>query len=185
MRMEMATSRSSQIHEAPDFRYKFSATMLTCTRSSSGPYETGTGLDDIEVRQSDGGALHVQNKTSATLATGEKAPLTKTGAQLANWMSKAKASGPAPDPTRNAAVLAVRADAARTLDDLEAGCRVFDLGGAWAITRAGRNAAQRTALSALETIVTAAWTAAHGAVSLIATCLRSTQLLLEHASLRR
>lgn len=123
--------------------------------------ETGTGLDDIEVSQSDGGALHVQSKTSATLATGEKAPLAKTGAQLADWMSDAKASGAAPDPTRNAAVLAVRADAARTLDDLEAGCRAFDLGGAWPITKAGRNAAQRTALSALETIVTEAWKAVH------------------------
>ncbi|NJB91692.1 hypothetical protein GGR72_000018 [Xanthomonas arboricola] len=121
--------------------------------------ETGIGLDDIEVSQSDGGALYVQNKTSATLATGDKAPLAKTGAQLAEWMSEAKASGAAPDPTRSAAVLAVRADAARTLDDLEAGCRAFDLGGAWALTKDGRNAAQRTALSALETIVTAAWTA--------------------------
>ncbi|WP_285446530.1 hypothetical protein [Xanthomonas sp. fls2-241-TYG-148] len=123
--------------------------------------ETGVGLDDIEVSQSDGGALYVQNKTSATLATGDKAPLAKTGAQLAEWMSEAKASGAAPDPTRSAAVLAVRADAARTLDDLEAGCRAFDLGGAWALTKDGRNAAQRTALSALETIVTAAWTATH------------------------
>lgn len=119
--------------------------------------ETGADLDDIEVSQSDGGALHVQNKTSATLATGDKAPLAKTGAQLADWMSKAKVSGTAPDPTRNAAVLAVRTNAARTLDDLEAGCRAFDLGGEWAITMAERNSAQRTALSALETVVTAAW----------------------------
>jgi hypothetical protein len=107
--------------------------------------ETGAGLDDIEVSQSDGGALHVQNKTSATLATGDKAPLAKTSAQLVDWMYEAKASGAAPDPTRSAAVLAVRADAARTLDDLEAGCRAFDLGGEWAITKAGRNAAQRSA----------------------------------------
>ncbi|EGG76129.1 hypothetical protein SXCC_03489 [Gluconacetobacter sp. SXCC-1] len=121
--------------------------------------ETGTGLDDIEVTQSDGGALHVQNKTSATLATGEQAPLTKTGAQLAEWIADAKAAGGAPDPTSNAAVLAVRSDAARTLDDLEAGCRAFDLGGDWAVTKGGRNGAQRRALDALETIVTKAWTA--------------------------
>ena len=121
--------------------------------------ETGSGLDDIEISQSDGGVLHIQNKTSATLATGNNAPLAKTGAQLADWMSEAKASGAAPDPARNAAVLAVRADAARSLDDLEEGCRAFDLGGKWVLTKSGRNAAQRAALSALETIVTRAWTA--------------------------
>jgi hypothetical protein len=125
--------------------------------------ETGAALDDIEVTQSDGGALHIQSKTSATLATGDKAPLAKTGKQLADWMAAAKASCGAPDPTRNAALLAVRSDAARTLDDLEAGCRAFDLGGGWAITKAQRNAAQRTALSALETIVTTAWTASRAA----------------------
>ena len=125
--------------------------------------ETGTGLDDIEVTQSDGGALHIQSKTSATLATGERAPLTKTGAQLAaGWMSEAKTSGGAPDPTRNAAVLAVRSDAARTLDGLEAACRAFDLGGDWTVTRAQRNVAQRTALDALGTIVTTAWTTLNG-----------------------
>lgn len=124
--------------------------------------ETGVGLDDIEVSQSDGGSVHVQNKTSATLATGSNAPLAKTGAQLADWMSGAKASGSSPDPTRNAAVLAVRANAARTLDHLEAGCRAFDKGGAWAPTKAGRNAAQQSALGALEEIVTTAWTNTHG-----------------------
>lgn len=125
--------------------------------------ETGAGLDDIEVSQSDGGALHIQNKTSATLATGANAPLAKTCAQLVDWMSAAKAAGSAPDPTRNAAVLAVRADAARTLDDLEAACRAFDLSDAWAATKASRNAAQRKALNALEIIVTAAWKTVHKA----------------------
>lgn len=125
--------------------------------------ETGTALDDIEVTQSNVGALHIQSKTSATLATGEKAPLAKTGEQLATWMADAKAAGGAPDPTRSAAILAVRSDAARTLDDLEAGCRAFDLGGGWAATRNQRNIAQRSALRALETIVNAAWTAHRGA----------------------
>jgi hypothetical protein len=119
--------------------------------------ETGMGLDDIEVTQSDGGAIHVQNKTSATLATGEKAPLAKTGAQLADWMAEAKATGGTPDPSLTAAVLAVKSDAARTLDDLEAACRAFDLGGDWTRTKGQRNAAQRTALLAFETIVTSAW----------------------------
>ena len=120
--------------------------------------ETGTGLDDIEVMQSDGGALLIQTKTSATLATGEKSPLAKTGRQLANWMANAKAAGGAPDPSSNAAILAIRSDAARTLDNLETGCRAFDLGGSWAVTKSQRNAAQRSAVSALEKIVTAAWT---------------------------
>lgn len=125
--------------------------------------ETGTALDDIEVTQSDGGALHIQSKTSATLATAEKAPLAKTGGQLAVWMADAKASGGAPDPTRSAAMLAVRADAARSLDDLEAGCRAFDLGGSWLVTKSQRSTAQCSALSALEEIVNAAWTTHRGA----------------------
>lgn len=131
-----------------------SAAMPTAIR-----LETGTALDDIEVTQSDGGALLIQSKTTANLATGERAPLTKTGGQLATWMANAKAAAGAPDPTRSAAILAVKSDAARTLDDLEAGCRAFDLGGRWAVTKLQRNAAQRSALDALETIVTAAWTA--------------------------
>lgn len=124
--------------------------------------ETGIALDDIEVTQSDGGVLLIQSKTSANLATRESAPLAKTGGQLATWMADAKASGGTPDLTRSAAILAVKSDAARTLDDLEAGCRAFDLGGSWADTKQQRNAAQRAALDALETIVTAAWTTHRG-----------------------
>lgn len=124
--------------------------------------ETGVGLDDIEVSQSGGDAVHVQCKTSATLATGEKAPLSKTGGQLARWVADAKSGAGLPDPTRNAAVLAVRSDAARTLDDLESGCRAFDLGGSWSVTLGQRNQAERAALGALETIVTREWTRASG-----------------------
>jgi hypothetical protein len=131
-----------------------SAAMPTAIR-----LETGTALDDIEVTQSDGGALLIQSKTTANLATGERAPLTKTGRQLATWMANTKAAGGAPDPTRSAAILAVKSDATRTLDDLEAGCRAFDLGDRWAVTKLQRNAAQRSALDKLETIVTAAWAA--------------------------
>jgi len=124
--------------------------------------ETGTTLDDIEVTQSDGGALLIQSKTTANLATRESSALAKTGGQLATWMANAKAAGGAPDPTRSAAILAVKSDAARTLDDLEAGCRAFDMGGSWTVTKNQRNAAQRSALDALETIVTAAWTTHRG-----------------------
>lgn len=125
--------------------------------------ETGEGLDDIEVSQSDGGALHIQCKTSATLGTGERAPLYKTIRQLARWVADAKTAGGLPDLTRNVALLAVRADASQALNDLESGCRAFDLGGNWAVTHPQRNQAERAALSAFETIATPAWTAHRGA----------------------
>ena len=73
--------------------------------------ETGTGLDDIEVEQSDGGRLHFQCKTSATLASGEKAPLTKTVRQLAGHVAEAKAVAGLPDRLSNMALMAVRSDA--------------------------------------------------------------------------
>lgn len=124
--------------------------------------ETGDGLDDIEVRQSDGGAVHSQCKTSANLSTGENAPLVNTVGQLVHWTADAKAAGGLPDPSRNAALLAVRADAARTLDNLESGCRAFDLGGSWAMTRPQRNQAERAALDAFEAIATPVWTEHRG-----------------------
>lgn len=124
--------------------------------------ETGENLDDIEVSQSDGGALHIQCKTSATLSAGPKAPLTKTLEQLVGWIADAKAARGIPDPTRNVAVLAVHANAARTLDHLETGCRAFDLGGTWAKTRSQRNQAEKGALETFEKITTPAWTARSG-----------------------
>lgn len=119
--------------------------------------ETGEGLDDIEVAQSDGGVLQIQCKTKATLGTGSGAPLTKTVSQLVTWVAEAKAGDGLPDLTRNVAMLAVRFDSPRTLDDLESGCRAFDLGGEWADTCSQRTQAERGALSALEKIATSAW----------------------------
>lgn len=119
--------------------------------------ETGEGLDDIEVTQSDGGAIHIQCKTRADLGTGPKAALTKTVEQLATWVADTKRSGLLPDLTKNAAILAVRQKAPATLDTLEAGCRAFDLGGSWAVTKGQRNQAEQAALSAFETIARPAW----------------------------
>jgi len=124
--------------------------------------ETGEKLDDIEVSQSDGGALHIQCKTTANVGTGSDSPLAKTVGQLVQWVADAKSRGGLPDLNTNAAVLAVRANAPRTLDDLEAGCRAFDLGGSWAATRPQRNLAERTALGAFEEIATPSWTARRG-----------------------
>lgn len=124
--------------------------------------ETGADLDDTEVSQSDGGALRIQSKTSANLSTSPSAPLGKTVGQLVRWVADAKAVGDLPDLTRNVALLAVRADAPRTLDVLETGCRAFDLGGDWAVTRSQRNQAERDALDVFQAIATAAWTAHRG-----------------------
>jgi hypothetical protein len=124
--------------------------------------ETGDGLDDIEVTQSDGGAIHLQCKTSATLATGEKAPLTKTVGQLAQYVADAKAGTGLPDLIRTVAVLAVHARAPATLDRLETGLRAFGLGGAWSVTVGQRNAAEQAALTAFETIARPAWHAHRG-----------------------
>lgn len=125
--------------------------------------ETGEGLDDIEVTQSDGGALHIQCKTSATLGLGPRAPLSKTVGQLVRWVADAKAMGGLPDLSRNVALFAVHADAARTLDTLESACRAFDLGGAWAVTRTQRNQAEREALDKFEAIASPAWSEYRGA----------------------
>ncbi|SDH07170.1 MULTISPECIES: ATP-binding protein [unclassified Duganella] len=119
--------------------------------------ETGDTLDDIEVTQSDDGALNFQCKTRATLGTGTESPLAKTVRQVAKWVATEKASDGLPSVTSNAAVLAVRADAPMTLDVLETACRAFDHGGGWTITRGQRNQAERTALNLLETAATPAW----------------------------
>lgn len=124
--------------------------------------ETGTGLDDIEVSQSDAGAIHIQCKTSATLSTGEKAPLTKTVGQLAGFVADSKNGVGLPDLTTTVAVLAVRSDAPATLDRLESGLRAFGLGGTWSTTVPQRNKAEQAALTAFSTIAVPAWTTNRG-----------------------
>lgn len=119
--------------------------------------ETGEGLDDIEVSQSDGGAIHIQCKTTATLGTGERAPLTKTVGQLARFVADTKASAGLPDLTRNVASLAVGRRAPASLNQLEAGLRAYDLGGTWPVTLAQRSQAERGALTTFQTIASSAW----------------------------
>lgn len=125
--------------------------------------ETGEGLDDIEIAMSDGGVIHVQCKTTANLSNSESGPLAKTIGQQAVWISRASGTGNIPDRTTTGGLLAVRSDAPRSLDNLEAGCRAFDLGGDWLITLAQRNQAEREALGVFEALVTPAWMAQRGA----------------------
>lgn len=124
--------------------------------------ETGDGLDDIRLNQDDDARIDLQSKTSAGLATSANSPLGKTIIQLVRVMIDARAAGVAVDQARTRAVLAVAANAPRTLDALERGCRAFDLGGSWATTKAGRSSAERDALNLFEAHARTAW-AAHSA----------------------
>jgi hypothetical protein len=119
--------------------------------------ETGDGLDDIRLSQGDASRIDLQSKTSAGLETSPKSPLGKTIGQLVRVMIEARASGIAVDPAKSRAVLAVAANAPRTLDVLERGCRTFDLGGSWATTKAKRSSAERDALDLFETHARTAW----------------------------
>lgn len=112
--------------------------------------ETGDGLDDIRLDQDDASRIDLQSKTSAGLAKSPKSPLGKTVSQLVRLMIDARDAGAVIDPAKIRAVLAVAADAPRTLDALERGCRAFDLGGNWATTKAGRPKAERDALDLFE-----------------------------------
>lgn len=124
--------------------------------------ETGGGLDDIEVTQSDLGALHLQCKTTATISGAPDSPLGKSIGQLARWIADIKTAGILPDVSNTAALLAVHADAPKTLNVLESACRAFDHGGSWSVTRAQRNQAERKALDALKSAAMPAWSAVRG-----------------------
>jgi len=113
--------------------------------------ETGEGLDDIEFGQDDGSRIEFQSKTSAGLTQDPESPLGKTIAQLVSTMLEVRSTGVAVDTARYRAVLAVAADAPRTLDNLERGCRAFDTGGNWISVKAQRSQAEADALDLLET----------------------------------
>ena len=112
--------------------------------------ETGDGLDDIRLDQDDASRIDLQSKTSAGLAKSPKSPLGKTIGQLARLVVDARNTGVEIDLKKARAVLAVAADAPRTLDALERGCRAFDLGGHWSTTKAGRSKEEREALGLFE-----------------------------------
>jgi hypothetical protein len=119
--------------------------------------ETGDALDDIEGSQSDGGAIHIQAKTSAGISDRTDSPLGKTIAQLAQLVADAKARGLVLDPVRTVGVLAVKDTAPRSLDQLHEACRAFALGGDWSTTKAQRNQQQQDALTAFESVARAVW----------------------------
>lgn len=125
--------------------------------------ETGEGLDDIEVKLSDGGSIHIQCKTTANLTAREASPLGKTIIQHAQWLARAFTTGGTPDSTKTAGLLAVSSSAPQTLEILEASCRAFDMGGTWASTALHRNKAEKEAISHFESLAKLAWRSSSGA----------------------
>jgi len=127
--------------------------------------ETGAGLDDALLIQDDSSRIDIQAKTHANLSASSNGALGKTIAQLVRIVADAKISRTAIDTSKTRAVLAVTAAAPRTLDNLERGCRAFDLGGVWVTTKAQRNQAERAALDIFEANARSAWVA-HTTISL-------------------
>lgn len=113
-------------------------------------FETGHNLDDIEIRLSNGGSIFVQCKTRPSMSA---SGLGSTIAQLVSL----RFSAPSIDLSNSAAVLAVAADAASTLNDLENACRIFDLGDRWSQAKARVNRRQVRALNVFEDAVRVAW----------------------------
>jgi hypothetical protein len=120
-------------------------------------FETGDALDDIVLRLTGGGAVHVQCKTRPGLETRPDSDLAKTIGQLVRFLVDARALRNTPDPIRVAAVLAIADNAPRTLDSLEEGCRAFDNGGGWSevIDRVAEH--QRSALKIFANHARVSW----------------------------
>lgn len=121
-------------------------------------FETGKFLDDIVLRQSDGGSILVQCKTHPSLSAASDSALADTIDQLVSYLvSLRTGSGSSVDLSRTAAVLAVAQDASGSLDDLEKACRFFDHGARWSDAPGRLNQAQQHALDLFATHARAAW----------------------------
>lgn len=120
-------------------------------------FETGTGLDDIEVGLSDGSTILVQCKTRPSLSNAPDSDLASTIAQLVRFIVSDSAAASPAEPKRTSAVLAVASDAPGSLNLLEASCRMFDSGGTWPEIYARISQQQRSALDTLRNHTNAEW----------------------------
>ncbi|WP_163870644.1 ATP-binding protein [Myxococcus eversor] len=125
-------------------------------------FETGIGLDDILLKLSDGNAIFVQCKTGLSLSADPASDLGTTLHQLVRLLlalrsGVSRGTWTVQDSTQCSAVLAVAADAPRTLDHLHASCRAFDFGGDWPTILAQLNAQRRVAMELFEQHVRSAW----------------------------
>jgi len=125
-------------------------------------FETGTGLDDIEIDLSDGSVILVQCKTRPTLSNSADSGLASTIKQLVRFVASRSTTTSHVDPARTSAVLAVATDAPASLSALEAACRMFDTGGTWSEVYARVNESQRSALETLRRHANSEWVVQRG-----------------------
>lgn len=121
-------------------------------------FETGEFLDDIVLRQSDGGSILVQCKTHPDLSARPDSAFAGTVDQLVSFLAAQRSSnGTTVDLSRTVAVLAVARDASGSLDDLEQACRFFDHGARWDDAPSHLNQAQQRALDLFATHARTSW----------------------------
>ena len=125
-------------------------------------FETGTGLDDIEVGLSDGSVILIQCKTRPTLSTSGDSGLASMITQLVRFVIASPTSVAHVHPARTSAVLAVATDAPASLNTLEAACRMFDTGGTWPEVYARVSKSQRSALDILRGHANTEWAVQRG-----------------------
>lgn len=116
-------------------------------------FETGIYLDDVSVRLSDGSNIHVQCKTHPNLSDNVRSGLASTIAQFVPLYLDSRTTS----SHKSVAILAVAADAARSLDELERACRAFDYGDTWEEVQKSVSGAQRDALKIFESCVRSNW----------------------------
>ena len=125
-------------------------------------FETGTGLDDLEIHLSDGSLILVQCKTRPGLAIGSNSAIASTLVQLASYVLARYQSSTAVDFSLTSAVLAVSNDAPISLNNLNAACRMFDTNGSWAQVYPLVNQEQRGALDIFRQHINDFWFAQSG-----------------------
>lgn len=117
--------------------------------------ETGDALDDVVVRLEGGGAIYTQCKTRPSLTMATDSLLGKALKQVVDLYVHYGRGVLSTTP--NVALLAVAEDAPRSIDALEAACRMFDHGGVWDTVIAQVPQDKRDALALFEAHVRAAW----------------------------
>lgn len=122
-------------------------------------FETGSGLDDIEIGLSNGSRIFVQCKTIPSLSKATDSDLAATISQADSLISPLSLS----DVEQVAAVMAVSQTAPASLNALHQACRMFAVGGSWLEVHGRLNQQQQSALDLFRTHLASARTASGAA----------------------